>query len=305
MSVKIKSFSVGNGDMFYINHLSDNFTIIDCMLPPIDNIKTNEIIEELLAIQRSKGITRFISTHPDEDHFHGLKHLDEKIKILNFYCVKNEASKEIETDDFKHYCSLRDDAEKVFSIYKGVTRKWMNETDVQRYGAGLHVLWPILDNHYFKTELENAKKGQTPNNISPILTYKLKNGARFAWMGDLETDFMQNIIDEIKLPKVNVLFAPHHGRKSSEVPEWWLSQMNPEVIIIGEGPEDYMAEYKGYNTIVQNKAGNINFYLETGNVDIFVEEPTYSVDFLDNNYLENDEENEHYIGSITVDMDED
>lgn len=31
MSV-IKSFSVGNGDMFYIKHDTDNFTIIDCNL---------------------------------------------------------------------------------------------------------------------------------------------------------------------------------------------------------------------------------------------------------------------------------
>ena len=28
----IKSFSVGYGDMFFINHGSDNFTIIDCYL---------------------------------------------------------------------------------------------------------------------------------------------------------------------------------------------------------------------------------------------------------------------------------
>ena len=26
----IKSFSVGNGDMYYIDHNSDNFTTIDC-----------------------------------------------------------------------------------------------------------------------------------------------------------------------------------------------------------------------------------------------------------------------------------
>ena len=26
----IKSFSVGEGDMFYIQHNSDNFTVIDC-----------------------------------------------------------------------------------------------------------------------------------------------------------------------------------------------------------------------------------------------------------------------------------
>ncbi len=28
----IKSFSVGNGDMFYIKHNSDNFTTIDCCM---------------------------------------------------------------------------------------------------------------------------------------------------------------------------------------------------------------------------------------------------------------------------------
>jgi hypothetical protein len=28
----VKSLSVGNGDMFYIQHGSDNFTIIDCCL---------------------------------------------------------------------------------------------------------------------------------------------------------------------------------------------------------------------------------------------------------------------------------
>jgi len=29
---KVKSFSVGDGDMFYIKHGSDNFTTIDCCL---------------------------------------------------------------------------------------------------------------------------------------------------------------------------------------------------------------------------------------------------------------------------------
>ena len=28
----VRSFTVGNGDMFYIKHGSDNFTIIDCQL---------------------------------------------------------------------------------------------------------------------------------------------------------------------------------------------------------------------------------------------------------------------------------
>lgn len=42
----IKSFSVGNGDMFYIKHNSDNFSIIDCCLTD-DNKEdiVNEIID--------------------------------------------------------------------------------------------------------------------------------------------------------------------------------------------------------------------------------------------------------------------
>ena len=35
----VKSFSVGEGDMFYINHNSDNFTTIDCCLYKKENVK--------------------------------------------------------------------------------------------------------------------------------------------------------------------------------------------------------------------------------------------------------------------------
>ncbi len=41
----IKSFSVGNGDMFYIRHGSDNFTVIDCYLN--DENTNDEIIDEI------------------------------------------------------------------------------------------------------------------------------------------------------------------------------------------------------------------------------------------------------------------
>ena len=47
----IKSFSVGNGDMFYIKHNSDNFTIIDCYLK-MDN--KDQIIEEIKEQSKAK-----------------------------------------------------------------------------------------------------------------------------------------------------------------------------------------------------------------------------------------------------------
>ena len=92
----IKSISVGNGDLFYIKHGSSNFTIIDCNM---DETNKKEITDEIIAESKEKDIKRFISTHPDEDHIHGLKYLDDQIGILNFYCVANEATKSDETED--------------------------------------------------------------------------------------------------------------------------------------------------------------------------------------------------------------
>ena len=78
----VKSFSVGNGDMFYIKHGSDNFTIIDCCLSD-ENKET--IVDELKRESKDKNVVRVISTHPDEDHILGLEYLDDGIGIRNFY----------------------------------------------------------------------------------------------------------------------------------------------------------------------------------------------------------------------------
>lgn len=83
----IKSFSVKNGDMFYIKHCSDNFSIIDCNL--VEERK-EDIMDEIINVWNEKYVTRFISTHPDKDHVLGLSELDNKINIRNFYCVKNK-----------------------------------------------------------------------------------------------------------------------------------------------------------------------------------------------------------------------
>lgn len=128
MSVIVKSFSVGNGDMFYIKHGSDNFTVIDSFLKEENK---EDIISEIKEAKKYKDISRFISTHPDEDHIKGLKYFQEEVGIENFYCVYNEATKTIETEDFKEYCNLRD-GDKSYYIYKNCSRKWMNQSCDER-----------------------------------------------------------------------------------------------------------------------------------------------------------------------------
>ena len=164
---KVKSFSVGNGDMFYINHGSDNFTTIDCSL---SDENKEDIVDELKEESKNKGITRFISTHPDEDHLMRLNYLDDNLPIQNFYCVENEATKKDETDGFKRYKKLRD-GKKSYFVKRNCSRKWMNQSDETRGSAGINFQWPKTDNEHFKEELNKAKDGQSPNNISPIFTY--------------------------------------------------------------------------------------------------------------------------------------
>lgn len=295
----IKSFSVGDGDMFYIQHGTDNFTIIDCNM---DDDNKEDIVSEIKEKKKNKEIVRFISTHPDQDHLSGLKYLDEQIDVRNFYCVENNAIKDEETEDFKHYCKLRD-GDVHFYIYKGCKRKWMNQYDdtaPDDHGcAGINCLWPNTNNDDFKEALVLAEKGEAFNNLSPILTYTLSDGVKAMWMGDIEKDFLEKVKDEIDWPEIDILFAPHHGRSSGKVPSDVLEELNPSLIIIGEAPSKYINYYVGHNTITQNSAGDIVFDCESGWAHIYISSDSYNYDksFLTNKQKKNDSYG-NYIGSL-------
>lgn len=296
----VKSFSVGEGDMFFIKHDTDNFSMIDCCL---EDYNADEIIAQVKAAAGGKGVVRFISTHPDDDHIRGLVRLNKEMSILNFYCVANEATKPDESEDFDEYCKLRDDGKKAFHIFRGCSRKWMNKdsetTDGdQRKSAGISILWPDVTNEDFKTELQNAKDGNSANNISAIVKYSLNGGATVLWMGDLETTFMDKIKVGLKMDAATILFAPHHGRVSGTVPSEWLEDIDPKLIIIGEAPSEHLNYYAGYDTITQNSAGDITLECVAGKTHIYVSNDEYSVDFLTDEGLPNTYGK--YIGTLIV-----
>lgn len=290
----VKSFAVGNGDMFYIQHNSDNFTIIDC------NLKADtasEHIEELKSHSSSKEITRFISTHPDQDHFGGIELLDGQMPITNFYVVKNQATKSEETESFKYYCKLRDNPDKAYYIYKGCTRKWLNQSDELRGASGVNILWPDVNSPDFKDALKVSNEGGSPNNISTVVRYALEGGATVMWLGDLETEFMEKIADHITLEKTTIVFASHHGRESGKIPDSWLEKLDPQIIVIGEAPSRHLHYYTGYKTITQNRAGDITMELVDNKVHFYVSNVAYKRSDLKD---EGANRFDNYIGSITV-----
>lgn len=289
----IKSFAVGNGDMFYIKHGSDNFTIIDCDLCE-DN--ADDIIAELKSESADKGVTRFICTHPDEDHFGGIERLDDAMPIRNFYVVKNQAVKDQDTVSFTRYCELRD-GDKAFYISKGCSRKWMNLGDDERKTSGIQILWPDLANEDFQEALAACDAGESYNNTSAVIRYSFEGGASFMWLGDLETDFMESITDDIKLEKTTVVFAAHHGRDSGKIPDSWLEKLDPQFIVIGEAPSRHLNYYTGYKTITQNKAKDITFDLVDNKVHVYSSSSTYYNKALTD---EGQSKFNYYVGSMTV-----
>ena len=282
--------------MFFIRHNSDNFTLIDCCI--CDDAAGRQQLAEIKAESDAKGNRRFISTHPDEDHLLGLETLDAQIGVSNFYVVKNAATKDDPSDSFKHYCKLRDDPKKASPISRGVTRKWLNEPDDKRGSSGIHFLWPDINDADFKLELAHAQDGLSPNNLSPIIRYFVDDCWSAMWMGDLEDWFLGLIVDKIKLPQTDILFAPHHGRGSAEVPTEMLKQISPRIIVIGEAPSEHLHYYDGYNTITQNSAGDIRFDIWDKDLHVFCSNPNYRARFLLNKNMTL--RGMHYLGSWTL-----
>ena len=304
----IKSYSVGNGDMFCISHNSDNFTIIDCCLN--DDVKEH-VLTDLKALCGDDVMHRFISTHPDEDHIRGIAELNKEIGLWNFCCVENAATKKSQSDNFDYYCKLRDAKVKitVHDIFKGISYRWLNrsgvgENDTKDYGcAGIHFLWPDKGNADYQKALINAAKGNEYNNISPIIVYRLENGVTAMWMGDMESDFIEKIKGCVDWPKIDILFAPHHGRATAKVPEEILkNKLSPKVVVIGEARSDELNYYKGYNRILQNSAKDITFNCRTGWVDVFTSSDTYvpNDDFLICQNGHGSMTGDRYIGSFEV-----
>ena len=270
--VKSYSFPDGEtrGDMYYIKHGTNNFTVIDCYLKDGNdkNARKEEIVAEIK--NESSGRTwRFISTHPDNDHIAGIDYLDDNWEILNYYAVENSRPTDRNDSSLSRYHWLL--TNKNYPIKRGINRAWLNDSNNENNSSGINFLWPDVNNEKFKSALKFVSNGEKINNICPIFTYSINNGATYMWMGDLETDMQQAYYEEYKnsIPQVDILFQPHHGRKSGSIPHDLLKALNPKLIIIGNAPSEHIDYGNSRQTITQNTAGDIYFENDGNEVHIY------------------------------------
>ena len=65
-----------------------------------------EIMDEIIEQSKGKGITRFISTHPDDDHFQHIEYYNERKSIENFYCVEMKQQRQMKRIPLKNIKKL-------------------------------------------------------------------------------------------------------------------------------------------------------------------------------------------------------
>ena len=270
--VKSFSFPLGEirGDCFYIKHDSANFTVIDCFLKEGKdaNCRKSEIISEIKS-ESCGRICRFISTHPDNDHILGIEDLDQHWKITNFYAVENAIPSDDDDSSLKKYLELKRSHN--YPIEKGISRVWLNKSTYDREDSNIEFLWPDLNNARFNEALKATARGESPNDISCVIKYDASGGGSYLWMGDMETGMQEEFYESQKgkISPVDVLFHPHHGRDSARPPDDLMSQLGPQIVVIGNAPSEHINYGDPDQTITQNTAGDVVFVNDSGIIHVF------------------------------------
>lgn len=84
---------------------------------------------------------------------------------------------------------------------------------------------------------------------------------------DMQEVFLREMKDE--LGPIDILFHPHHGRKSSAPPKELLDILNPKIIVISNAPADDLNYDDSDRTITQNRAGDVAFVNEGDYVHVY------------------------------------
>jgi len=291
--------NVKNGDCSIIEHNSGNVSIIDVCNARLDDsaAKLNAAqhysfslsAKELAQMTEAKknynqkanpenpieylkrfhinNIFRLAITHPDMDHMDGLKDLFEYAKPSNYYDTAN--NKKIENgwegspyrkEDWDLYRYLRNNTlkndPKVLRIYSGDNgihrrRDWEGNPP----GDAFFTLAPTPE------LVKEANDNEDYNDCSYVFMYNSPCG-KIIVSGDSHDKTWEHITDVHKdlVSNIELLIAPHHGRKSKRNYEF-LDILKPRMTFFGNAPSkdlSYSAwRNRGLEYITNNMAGNM------------------------------------------------
>jgi len=285
----IHFLNVKEGDCSIIEHNSGRITVIDvCNAKPSGSL-TEALLAKFATFERRingnfqqkkypvnpisylkmlgvERIFRFILTHPDMDHMDGIKTLFAEFRPLNFWDTDNRKEmpgsawegSSYNEEDWKFYKSLRetkpDSGPRRLTLFSGARGKFYNVGDDGSPGGdGLYVLAPTPELVEKANESDNDY-----NDCSYVLLYRTA-GNRIVFGGDSHDASWEHILNNHieAVTDVDLLIAPHHGRKSRRSYEF-LDVLRPKLTFFGNARSEHLAynawRNRGLSYITNNQA---------------------------------------------------
>lgn len=213
------------------------------LVDPIDYLKEH--------FPGQKSIFRYIQTHPDMDHMGGLHRLGvEGYNIVNFWDTDNSITKDMETNKWAQVNHDERDWDRYQDFHKGrfndcTLLKLRQNASASFYKEDGISIWAPFEN--IKSKDEDAD----PNYFSYVI--QIQHGeSSIVLGGDLPSDLWDKLVaaNGNTLPKVNLLKASHHGRKSGYSLNA-VKAMAPDLTVcsVGElvGKHDASASYERFS----------------------------------------------------------
>ena len=288
----IHFMNVNEGDCSLIQHPSGHITVIDIsngttIMPFFESASGNHNQKNFpvnpikyIKSLNIKTIFRFVLTHPDMDHMDGIKTLFETFNVINFWDTANTKIVDDNSSwgkyneaDWKFYQKIRNSiiSPNTLNLYANDKGKFFNKDENGNPGAdGLHILAPTVD----LVSIANDTKHY--NDCSYVILYRTGKGKKVIFAGDSAELTWNYILEHHRneVTDVDLLIAPHHGRKSGGNDDY-LDILNPKLTLFGNAKSQYL-DYNSWNNrgldhITNNQANCI--IIETNGVngmDVYV-----------------------------------
>lgn len=308
--------NVKEGDCSIIEHSSGNVSVIDVcnaekITTPMSDSELRYFTEKARVagnFQQKKhpvnpveylnkfnihSVFRFILTHPDMDHMDGIKDFFESFSPANFWDTNNNKEMEFpegspyNEEDWNFYKQIRDGQSQanltrltLFSGSQGMY--WSQNANGQPPGDRLTILAPTSE------LVKQANENEDYNDASYVLLYH-GVGGKILLSGDSHDNTWEHILDNWKdeVKDVDLLIAPHHGRKSGRSYDF-LDTVNPKMTFFGNARSEHLAYSAWYSRdleyITNNQANCMVVDCSGNNLTLYVTYETFAKKYNPSTY---------------------
>ena len=214
----------------------------------------------------TEEIWRFVLSHPDMDHLDGFNALLNECRVHNFWdsgTRKNKPDfsgyggyKEEDWDRYAKVIAGGEPGTRCIRVQAGARFKYANEDDSDEgVGDSLHMLAPNQD------LIDEGNKTQDFNDASYVVLFLSAIG-KVLLAGDAHDATWEYIKKHYKaaVSDVDLLIAPHHGRKSGRSYDFF-DYVNPKLTFFGCASSEHLAynawNYRKLTHITNNQCGCI------------------------------------------------